>query len=234
IATVHQHAELVPQLSGFENIYLGSECSRPGPFRRFNRAALRRRADELILRFPIDIDLSRPVQQLNAVEREVIAILRALARDDISVLILDEPTSILTNREQPLLFRLMRTLQAAGISIIYITHHLAEVSDIADRLTIFREGRNVGTFLAREVCMLPIADIMLGKKMDALYPARSSHASEVYLKADRLAKRGAYDELDLIVHRGEVVGIFGLIGSGIDALSKTLFGAVRPTSGTLS
>src|SRR5215475_4049482 len=91
IATVHQNPELAPNLTGFENIYLGRELSRPALFRRFNRAALRKRANELLLRFPIDIDLDCPVHQMNAVEREVVAVLHALARDDISILILDEP-----------------------------------------------------------------------------------------------------------------------------------------------
>jgi ribose transport system ATP-binding protein len=236
VATVHQNPELAPRLTGFENIYLGREFSQPSLFRRFNRAALRKRADDLLVRFPIDIDLDCQVHQLNAVEREVIAVLHALARDDISILILDEPTSILTDHEKPLLFHLMRTLKTAGISIIYITHQLAEVFDIADRFTIFLEGRNVGTYRSQEakLCNLPIADIMLGQKMQALYPARSGFRREVYLEAHRLAKLGAFEELDLVAHRGEIVGIFGLVGSGIDALSKTLFGVTHPTGGTLS
>ena len=237
IATVHQHPELAPCLTGFENIYLGREYSRPGLLGRFNRTELRKRADELLRRFPIDIDLDRPVLQLNAIEREVIAVLHALARDDISILILDEPTSILTEREKPLLFRLMSTLRAAGISIIYITHRLPEVFEIADRFTIFREGRNIGTYQCEEAELrgLSIADVMLGgEKTRAFYPSRSDVAGESYLKAHRLAKFGAFEEVDFGVCRGEILGIFGLVGSGIDELSKTLFGVTQPTSGTIS
>ncbi|TFW53523.1 sugar ABC transporter ATP-binding protein [Bradyrhizobium sp. MOS001] len=236
IATVHQHPQLVPNLTGFENIYLGREFGRSTLFSRFHPASLRKRANELLRRFPIEINLDCPVRQLSFVDREVVAVLHALANDNVSILVLDEPTSVLTEREKPLLFRLMRTLKAVGISIIYITHQLADIFNIADRVTILRDGRNVGTHRLSDVESgnLSIADLVLGERSEPLYPAKNCSAGDVYLEVRCWTKLGAFQEINLAAHRGEVLGIFGLVGSGIDELAKTLFGVTRPTSGTLN
>ena len=235
IAAVQQHPELVPGLSGHENIYLGRERQSPGLFRRFHRTALHDRADELLKRFPIGIDLSQEVGSMAAVDREVIAVLHALARDDIAILILDEPTSTLTEREKALLFRLMRALQDAGIAIVYITHRLEEVFEIADRFTIFRGGRNVGTMRSADARRqgVSIPEMMLGEKAGDLYPERTGVAGDVLLETRGLSQAGAFDRIDLVARRGEILGVFGLVGSGMDELSKALFGVTQPDQGEI-
>ena len=236
IAAVQQHPELVPGLSGYENIYLGRERQAKGLFRRYDRRALQTRADELLKRFPIGIDLSQEVAGMAAVDREVIAVLHALTRDDIAVLILDEPTSTLTEREKALLFRLMRALQSAGIAIVYITHRLEEVFEIADRFTIFRGGRNVGTMRSEDANRLGVSipEMMLGEKTGALFPDRSTEPGEAALEVRGLSQAGAFEEIDLVARRGEILGIFGLVGSGMDELSKALFGVTRTDAGSIS
>jgi ribose transport system ATP-binding protein len=236
IAAVQQHPELVPGLTGFENIYLGREQAGMRLFRRFDRNALRKRAGELLRRLPIDIDLDCVVRGLASVDREVIAVLHALTRDDIAVLILDEPTSILTEVEKTSLFRLMRALKAAGIAVIYITHRLEEVFEIADRFTIFRGGRNVGTLRSGEAALsgLSIAEAMLGEKTGELYPPRTGTPGQTLLEAHALSQAGAFEAVSFEARRGEVLGIFGLVGSGMDELSKVLFGISAPTGGTIS
>lgn len=235
VAAVQQHPEMVPGLTGYENIYLGREQQAPGLFRRFNRKALRTRADELLKRFPLGIDLSQDVGNMPAVDREVIAVLHALTRDDITILILDEPTSTLTEREKALLFRLMRALKDIGIAIVYITHRLEEVFEIADRFTIFRGGRNVGTMRSADARLsgVSIPEMMLGEKSGHLYPDRVSAPGETLLEARGLGQNGIFEGVDLQARRGEVLGVFGLVGSGMDELSKMLFGVMKPHHGEI-
>ena len=236
IAAVQQHPELVPGLSGYENIYLGREQQGRGLFRRLDRKALRTRADELLKRFPIGIDLAVEVGEMAAVDREVVAVLHALTRDDIAILILDEPTSTLTEREKEMLFRMMRALKEARIAIIYITHRLEEVFEIADRFTIFRGGRNVGTMRLSDARSggVSLPEMMLGEKAGDLYPERAPEPGETLLEARGLSRAGAFSDIHLAARRGEIVGLFGLVGSGIDELSKALFGVLRPDAGEIA
>ena len=123
IATVYQDPQMILSFTGYENIYLGSESEGNGIFSKINRKKLHEKAEKLLERFPVDIDLTRPVIELSAIEKEIIAVLRALSKD-MSVLVLDEPTSILTETETEILFSLIRLLKERGVSIIYITHRL--------------------------------------------------------------------------------------------------------------
>jgi ribose transport system ATP-binding protein len=235
IAAVQQHPELVPGLSGFENIFLGREAKSPGLFRRYHRGALRQRAEALLTRFPIGIDLAAEIGNMAAVDREVIAVLHALTRDDIKILILDEPTSTLTEREKALLFNLMRTLKNAGITIVYITHRLEEVFEIADRFTIFRGGRNIATMRSDDAqrAGVSIPEMMLGEKTGQLYPDRNASPGDTLIETRKLGQDGAFDGIDLVARRGEILGVFGLVGSGMDELSKALFGVKRPDRGDI-
>ncbi|KQT52451.1 MULTISPECIES: sugar ABC transporter ATP-binding protein [unclassified Aureimonas] len=236
IATVQQHPELVPDCTGVENIFLGHEGRKPGLFARIDRGAMRDAADRLLQRFPIEIDLDQRVGEMPAVDREIVAILHALRHDDIKVLILDEPTSTLTEREKASLFQLMRALQAAGIAIIYITHRLEEVFEIADRFTVFRGGRNVATFTSREALEtnVSIPELMLDEAAGELFPVRDGKPEgEVLLEASGLGRSGHFSGVDFQLRRGEILGVFGLVGSGVDELSKVLFGAMRPDEGTI-
>ncbi|MET0258121.1 MAG: sugar ABC transporter ATP-binding protein [Methylobacterium sp.] len=236
VATVQQHPELVPDCTGTENIFLGHEGARTGLFRRLDRGAMRAAAARLLQRFPIEIDLEARVGEMPAVDREIVAILHALRQDDIRILILDEPTSTLTEREKASLFQLMRALKAAGIAIIYITHRLEEVFEIADRFTVFRGGRNVATFTSREASErgISIPELMLDEAAGDLYPPRDGAAEgEPLIEARGLSCGAHFSGVDLTVRRGEILGIFGLVGSGVDELSKVLFGALRHDGGTL-
>ncbi len=236
IATVQQHPELVPDCTGVENIFLGHEGEKPGLFRRMNRAAMAAAAERLLQRFPIEIDLEARVGEMPAVDREIVAILHALRHDHIKVLILDEPTSTLTEREKASLFQMMRRLQAGGIAIIYITHRLEEVYEIADRFTVFRGGRNVATMTLDEARRreVSIPELMLDEAAGDLFPPRDGRRDgDVLLEARGLGCGAHFSGIDLTVRRGEILGIFGLVGSGVDELSKVLFGALRHDAGEL-
>lgn len=237
VATVQQHPELVADLTGYENIYLGREGRGRGFLSRIDHADLRRRGDALLARFPVDIDLSRPVGGLSAVEREIVAVLQALSRDGIRVMILDEPTSTLTEVEKGVLFRMMAALKASGIAILYITHRLEEVIEIADRFTVFRGGRRITTMDAADIQSkdLSLAELMLGESVGHIFPPRPTRppSGAVALSVRKLRRPGVFDGVDFEVRHGEIMGIFGLVGSGLDELSKALFGVDRAESGSI-
>lgn len=238
IAAVQQHPELVADLSGYENIFLGREVERAHAFSRIDRKGLKSKGEKLLARFPVDIDLSRPVGDMSAVEREIVAILQALAGDHIRILILDEPTSTLTEVEKAILFRLMRALRANGISILYITHRLEEVMEIADRFSVFRGGRRIATMTAAQAKEknLSLAELMLGETLDAVFPEKGAPADlgTTVFEVTRLSHGRIFQNVDFSVRRGEILGIFGLVGSGIDELSKALFGAIKPDGGSMA
>lgn len=236
IAVVQQHPELVGDLSGAENIFLGQETARTGLFSPIDHDDIRRQAAKLLERFPIEIDLDRPVADMTAVDREIVAVLHALRVENSRILILDEPTSTLTEREKQSLFSIMKTLKAQGLAIIYITHHLDEVYEIADRFTVFRGGHNVASYTtedAREQ-KVSIPHLMLDTVAGSFFPPHSDVVDgEVVFEVRGLARYGDFGAMDLIARKGEIIGIFGLSGSGIDEFSKTLFGVLKPDEGEI-
>jgi len=236
IATVYQDPQMIPSFTGYENIYLGAESESGSIFGRVRRRLLRGKADRLLERFPVEVDLIRPVGQLGPVEKETIAILRALSRQNMRVLVLDEPTSILTHGETEVLFRQIHMLKDRGISIVYITHRLDEVFRIADRLTVFRDGRNVATCPATHeaVSHADIAEMMLGRKLANIYPPKGESPGEEVFTADGLGLARRFAGVSFTARKGWILGIFGLVGSGIDELCKCLFGVLPATEGTLA
>ncbi len=234
IATVYQEPQMLPSFTGYENIFLGWETESKGGFSRIQRRKLREKAERILQLFPADIDLTKPVGQLGAVDQEILAIFRALSRR-MSILVLDEPTSILTETEKQVLFRLIDSLRKRGISIIYISHRLEEMQQVADRLTILRDGRNVATLDARDPDTSPmrIAELMLGEKMEAVYPERGRTAGEDVLSVKGLSLNGRFQDVTFAARKGQILGIFGLVGSGVEELAKTLFGLFKPTAGSM-
>lgn len=237
IASVQQHPELVDDFTGYENIFLGQETAKRGWFRRVDHAQMRSKAQELLERLPVDIDLQTPVNQLSGVEREIIAILHTLKQNDARVLILDEPTSTLTRVEAKPLFKMMETLKASGMSIIYITHRLEEVFEVADRFTVFRGGKDIASMTCAEAKHdeVSVTNLMLQAEMGDLFPAKSSSSAvdAPILEVGDLRGSG-FESISFNVHKGEIVGFFGLVGSGIDELAKTLFGVLPAQSGDIA
>jgi ABC-type sugar transport system ATPase subunit len=235
IATVYQEPQMLPSFTGYEYIFLGSETERKGPFAVIHRKQLREKAERILELFPVQIDLTRPVGQLGAVDQEILTILRALSRK-MSILVLDEPTSILTETEKQVLFRLIAALKQRGISIIYISHRLEEMHQIVDRLTIIRDGKNVATLEASDPGTNPmrIAELMLGEKIEAIYPEKGQSANEEILGARGLGLAGRFREVTFSARKGQILGVFGLVGSGVEELAKVLFGLFRPSWGSLT
>lgn len=235
ISTVYQDPQMIPSFTGYENIYLGSETEGKSLFSTVNRRAMRKRAQQLLEKYPFQIDLTKQVSEMETVEKETIAVLRALSVEKASILVLDEPTSILTRKEIDVLFKQIEILKKSGIPIIYITHRLAEVFQVADRFTVLRDGMNVGTYSVKDsgIDHNKIAELMLGKKMTQVYPERADNPAGEYLRLENLSLEGYYHDISLTANKGEVLGIFGLVGSGFGELCKSIFGMMPPTSGKM-
>ena len=227
---------MIESFTGYENIYLGVENNSKFVLSKMSRKEMKKRALALLEKYPLDIDVEKPVYMLSAIEREILAVLRALSKE-CDILILDEPTSILTEKEKHVLFDFVRSLKDKGVSIIYITHHLDEVEQICDAFTVFRNGHNIAheEVVDGHVDAHHIAELMLGEKLEQLYPVKiQGQLSDIVMEADKICLEGKLSDVSLHVSKGEVLGIFGLVGSGIDEISKILFGAMYYSSGDIS
>jgi len=234
ISTVYQDPQMIPSFTGYENIYLGSETVSRSVFRLVRRKSMRKNADKLLEKYPFDINLNQKVEKLSTIEKESIAILRVLSRENTKILVLDEPTSILSRKEIDILFKQIEILKQYGISIIYITHRLEEIFQIADRYTVLRDGNKIGTNqITKEIDKNQVAEMMLGKKLSKIYPDKSTKQGDVVFKIENLSFNNKYRDINLSVRKGEIIGIYGLVGSGFDELCKTLFGILKPDQGKL-
>ncbi len=232
IAIVHQELSLLPHLSVAENILLGK-----APRRRFSWqvdwAAMNRIADWVLREFGIDtIDVRRPVSELSVSVQQVVEIAKALASRP-QVLILDEPTAVLSARESDLLFAAIRKLARDGTIVLYISHRLEEIFEISDRVLVLKDGAKV---IEAETAALDndaLIRAMVGRSLTAIYPARQPLPGPVMLECRNLTRRGVFRDVSLALRQGEIVGMFGLVGSGRTDVAKALFGAAPAHSGEI-
>jgi simple sugar transport system ATP-binding protein len=231
ISTVYQEVNLVPTLSVVKNLTLERQPMRHG-FISWKRA--NERARERLARLSLDIDIERPLASYSVAIQQLVAIARAL-EDDTRLLVLDEPTASLDAREVELLFGILRELKSRGISIIFITHFIDQVYRIADRITVLRNGRLVGTAPTAELPRLKLVSMMVGRELGAMgvRPTTSSvvETGEPILAIEGMGRRRYMGVFDLKLRAGEVVGLAGLLGSGRTETCKLVFGAVHADSG---
>lgn len=237
ISTVYQEVNLCPNLSVSENIFIGREPRRLGKIRwKHMHAEAKKLLEE---RLQLHIDVTKPLHAYSVAVQQLIAIARSL-NISAKVLILDEPTSSLDRNEVKQLFQVMDNLKAEGLAILFVTHFLDQVYEISDRITILRGGEFIGEYAAAELSRMDLVSKMIGKafvELDQLpkaHGAVSKAYSEVTAEALQLGRRGAIEPFDLRIHKGEVVGLAGLLGSGRTELARLLFGADRSDQGKLS
>jgi ABC-type sugar transport system ATPase subunit len=233
VGTVYQELSLVPQLSVAENILLGRWPTRgPG---LVDWDAIHAAAEQHLQRVGVDTDVRKKVHGLGMAERQLIEIAKALSQD-VKVLLLDEPTSALSERESARLFEIIRDLKASGVAVVYVSHRLAEVLEVAESVTVLRDGRRIDTVAAAEVGESDLARMMVGREV-VTHPARPSERPftrrALALRARGLARPPRLKPVDLELHTGEVVAVFGLVGAGRTRLARTLFGLEPATAGTL-
>lgn len=235
ISTVYQEINLCPNLSVAENIFIGRE---PKKFGRIDWKSMNRKAGEILSNLNIHIDVSKPLSNYSVAIQQMVAIARAV---DISskVLILDEPTSSLDEQEVEKLFTVMRKLKETGIGIIFVTHFLEQVYEISDRITVLRNGCLVGEYETDKLPGVELVELMIGKEIDDLAKLSKEEnddnncKKEIIVEAKELGHQGTINPFNLKIHKGEVIGLSGLLGSGRSELARAVYGADKPDQGEL-
>jgi inositol transport system ATP-binding protein len=230
IAMIHQELNLMPFMTVAENIWIRRE-----PLTRFgfvDHAELKRRTRLLFERLAIDIDPEAEVRSLSIANRQMVEIAKAVSFDS-DVLIMDEPTSALTEKEVEHLFRIIRQLRAQGKGIVYITHKMNELFEIADEVSVFRDGRYIATRQSSDVTRDEIIHMMVGREITQMFPKEQVPIGDVVLSVKNLAVAGLFAGVSFELRAGEILGLAGLVGSGRSNVAEALFGVVPATSGEI-
>ncbi len=230
IVTIYQEFNLVPSLSIAENVFIGREPGNP-PF--ISWTALREETHAITDRLGMNLDPMSLVRDLTVAEQQMVEIARALSMKS-RLIIMDEPTSALSEHETEKLFQIMRDLKAQGLSIIFVTHRLEEVHQICDRITVLRDGRNIGSANVQTISLNDIIRMMVGRSVEELFHREGKHEfGEVALRVVNLSRYGTTQDpnatvlqnISFEVRRGEILGLAGLVGAGRTELARVIFGA---------
>ncbi len=229
IAFIHQELNLCPNLDVGHNIFLGREPLRRG---MKDARAIYERSRALLSSLTFDIDPRTPVSRLSTAQQQVVEIAKAISYES-RIIIMDEPTASLTKREIDVLFQLIARMKAGGMGIIYISHRFEEFREVGDRISVMRDGRSIGTLPMSDFDIDRVIQMMAGRTIADMYPRTHEPGSETVLevRALRLTPRTA--PLDLVVRKGEVVGLGGLVGAGRTELAKSIFGARKFSGGEI-
>jgi ribose transport system ATP-binding protein len=231
ISAVFQECSLVPQLTVAENLFLGAEPTKHG---FLDRSGESKKAQELLERLGFPLRADRQVQYLSRAEQQMVEIAKAF-RSDLSVLILDEPTASLTERETESLFALIAQAKARGVGIIYITHRILEIRRIADRVTVLRDGRKVGMLNAADADETTLIQMMSGRPISQIFPKVKYAPGGLLLRAERITtKDGSVRDVSIEVRAGEIVGIAGLVGCGKSEVARACYGVLPLAKGKVT
>ena len=231
ISVIFQEFSLVPYLDLAQNIYLGREPRKA--FGRIDHKTLYADAQRHLDMLGLDIDARTPVHELRVAEQQLVEIAKALSQDA-RVLVLDEPTSALSDRESEQLFKVIRTLQSDGVAMAYISHRMAEVFALGDRITVMRDGKYIATRLPDETSPDEVVKMMVGRSVDMSYARDYCVApGEPVLELKGVASTSGLADIDLTVRSGEIVGLCGLVGSGRTEVARAIFGADQKTGGSI-
>ena len=229
IAIIYQTFNQVPHLSVAENLFLGREATKLG-FIDFK--AMRERAAEELNRIRLKVDLNKRVMDLSVAQRQMLEIAKALSLNS-KILILDEPTSALTERETETLFEIMDSLRQRGVALIYISHRLEEVKRVGDKVTVLRDGKQVGSIHVKDAEIPTLIRMMVGRDMTFTTIDFQSTGGAELLRVEHLNREGVLHDINFAAHRGEIVSFFGLVGAGRTEVARAVFGVDSLDSGEI-
>jgi ribose transport system ATP-binding protein len=227
---IHQELNVWPEMTVLDNLFIGKEISSSTGL--LNTRQMKALASEQFAKLSVDIPLERPAGECSVGQQQMIEIAKALMTDA-KVIIMDEPTAALTDREIQKLFEVIRSLQKNGVSIVYISHRMEEIFTICDRITIMRDGRTVDTKAIPETNFDEVVRKMVGRELTERYPARNPKYGEVVLEVRNASRKGLFENISFNVKAGEVLGFSGLMGSGRTEMMRAIFGLDRLDHGEI-
>jgi inositol transport system ATP-binding protein len=231
ISMIHQELSPVPAMMVAENIYLGRE-----PLNRFglvDKGEMIRRAKALFDRWQIEINPRATMKSLVVAQMQMVEIAKAISYDS-RLIVMDEPTSAISEREVAHLHRMIRSLKESGVAVIYITHKMDEVFRIADKVTVFRDGRHVSTLPASELDRQKLITLMVGRELTHLFPKEDVPIGEVVMSVRGLTRNGVIHDISFDLHRGEILGLAGLMGAGRTEVLEAIFGITKIDAGSIT
>lgn len=230
IGIIHQEIVLVPHLTAAENIFLGREIKTKAGLT--DRSAMFSKAEEMVKKLGIDLNVRQPVEKLTIAQQQLVEITKAISFDA-RILVMDEPTSSLTDREVEQLFSAIERVTAEGRSVIYISHRLEELFRIAKRVTVIRDGAYIGTELIKNTNPNALISMMVGRTWEDFYVRHFKECTETVFQAKELTKKGVFENVSFTVKKGEVVGFAGLVGAGRSEIMLGVYGAEKLDYGSM-
>jgi ribose transport system ATP-binding protein len=230
ISIIYQELNLLPDLNVAENVFLGREPRRS--FGVLDIRSVEKQAQEVLHRLGVDIQPRTPLRRLNVAQQQMVEIAKALSLNA-QIVIMDEPSAALGGQDLQHLFDVIAALKKQGVTVIYISHRLVEIYQVADRVTVFKDGKVVGTAPVTEIDRPTLVRMMIGRAFSETFPPRGSQTGEPVLMVNNLSSGNALQDINMLIRRGEIVGIAGLTGAGRTDLARAIFGVRKIDRGEI-
>ena len=230
IVFIYQEINSLFDLTVEENLFMGKEITKG--FGICDKKAMRAKAREVMDKMGVNIDVGATMSDLSVGQQQMVEICKALMADA-KVLIMDEPTAALTQSETEILFEVINSLRAKGVSIVYISHRMEEIFELCDRITILRDGQYIGTEYIKDITMDDVVQMMIGREIGERYPKRECEIGSEVLRVEGLSHEKFFKDVNFTVHAGEVLGVSGLMGAGRTEIMHTIFGSYPAAGGKI-
>lgn len=231
IAAIYQQVTCYPDLSVTENIFMGHEKTSNG-FNRILWKEMHEEANKLLKELGANFDSKTLMGELTVAQQQIVEIAKAISTNA-KIIIMDEPTASLTNRECEELYRITEQLKNNGVSVIFITHRMEDLYRLAERVTVFRDGKYIGTWGVNEISENDLIAAMVGRKISQLFPKKETIIGDELLRVEGLGKMGYFDNVSFTLHRGEILGLAGLVGAGRSEVCQAIFGILPIDKGKI-
>nr|MQY76465.1 ATP-binding cassette domain-containing protein [Spirochaeta sp.] len=232
IAAIHQEATMFPELTVTENIYMGHHLGK-SPFGILDWRQMKKSTKGLLENLELAIQPDALVKNLSVAQRHMVEIVKALSMDA-RIVIMDEPTSSLSLKEIEHLYKIIRRLKAEERAIVFISHKFEDIYEIADSFTVFRDGKKSGEGVVAATELDDIVNMMVGRSIKHMFPKSDVEIGKEILKVENLSRTGIFKDVSFVLHRGEILGFFGLVGAGRSEVMQTIFGIEQGTGGRVS